>query len=502
MEEEKKQSSDAKPETERVFLDLEHGKPTPDIESLCMNCEKNGVTKFMLTKIPFFKEIMVSAFQCDHCGMKNSEVSFAGKLEDYGVKYEVNVINNIAFDRTVVKSEFATIRVPEIGLEIPPATQKGSIKTIEGYFATTIAGLQDMQEERRKFDPITAQKIDDYCKTLQEYSTGKKLPFTFIVEDPSGNSFVQNPSAPTADQYCKKTTWIRNREEYEIMGYPVDQATLMAEQDRLQQADPNAAGPKTVVKEGKKTTQTKEEQEALLEKAQKHAVRADGAVVQAAGVDFGRSVSDQKAGNEAEVMKFPTPCSNCTAMGNVQMCTSSIPFFKEIIIMAFICDDCGYRNSEIKEGGGISDKAKKLTLNVSHPDLLNRDIFKSDTAKFTIKELGFDMEPGSLGSVYTTVEGLLVKLIDELTNNNPFGGGDSATDRKFLDFLDRLGEFKDGKKPFTLILDDAADNCFIYNPDAPNEDPHVEVHIYERTAEQNDDLGIADMQTEGYETKE
>lgn len=80
---------------------------------------------------------------------------------------------------------------------------------------------------------MTAQKIDDYCQTLKEYASGKKMPFTFIVDDPSGNSFVQNPSAPTADQYCKKSHWIRSAEEYATMGYPADQASLMAEEDRL-----------------------------------------------------------------------------------------------------------------------------------------------------------------------------------------------------------------------------------------------------------------------------
>jgi len=73
----------------------------------------------MYTKIPFFKEVIVSAFACEECGFKNSEVQFAGKLEDYAVRYEVNVINNVAFNRQVVKSEFATIKVPEAGLEIP-----------------------------------------------------------------------------------------------------------------------------------------------------------------------------------------------------------------------------------------------------------------------------------------------------------------------------------------------------------------------------------------------
>jgi zinc finger protein len=186
----------------------------------------------------------------------------------------------------------------------------------------------------------------------------------------------------------------------------------------------------------------------------------------------------------AEVMKFPTPCYNCDKTGNVQMCFSSIPFFKEIIIMAFVCDFCGYRNSEIKEGGGISEKAKRITFTVNDPKDLSRDLFKSETAKFTIKELDFDMEPGSLGSLYTTVEGLLAKLIDELTQNNPFGQGDSANDKKYLEFLKKLEDMKDAKTlPFTLVLDDAAANCFIYNPKAPELDPNIVEEEYERTAE-------------------
>ena len=195
---------------------------------------------------------------------------------------------------------------------------------------------------------------------------------------------------------------------------------------------------------------------------------------------------------------MPTPCYICHKMGNVQMCTSSIPFFKEIIIMAFVCEHCGYRNSEIKEGGGIGEKAKKITFEVKDPDDLCRDLFKSDTSKFTIKELDFDMEAGSLGSLYTTVEGLLAKLIEELEKNNPFGKGDSKTDDTFLKFIDQLKQYKEGKEPFTLVLDDPADNCFIYNPMAPEDDPKITIEVYERTPEQNDDLGILHMKTEDY----
>jgi hypothetical protein len=44
---------------------------------------------------------------------------------------------------------------------------------------------------------------------------------------------VQNPSAPTADQYCKRTQWVRTVEDYTSMGYPADQSSIQAEDDRL-----------------------------------------------------------------------------------------------------------------------------------------------------------------------------------------------------------------------------------------------------------------------------
>ena len=45
------------------------------IESYCVACEENGVTRLLLTKIPFYKEVIVSSFHCEHCGYQNNEVS-------------------------------------------------------------------------------------------------------------------------------------------------------------------------------------------------------------------------------------------------------------------------------------------------------------------------------------------------------------------------------------------------------------------------------------------
>lgn len=46
-------------------------------------------------------------------------------------------------NRSVVKSEYATIRIPELELEIPPQTQKGTINTVEGFISKTIDGINE-----------------------------------------------------------------------------------------------------------------------------------------------------------------------------------------------------------------------------------------------------------------------------------------------------------------------------------------------------------------------
>ena len=245
--------------------------------------------------------------------------------------------------------------------------------------------------------------------------------------------------------------------------------------------------------------QTKAEQEAILERLKSYAVRDPE--ITANNIDFSKPLDEQGTTTEGgedddvkkEVMRFQTPCYSCDRAGEAKMCIASIPFFKEIIIMAFSCDFCGYRSTDIKQGGGISDKATKIVLKVENPADLNRDVFKSDTCMVAIPEVDFAMAPGSLGSLYTTIEGLLSNLIDKLQENNPFGMGDSKTNNSYLEFIEKLRQLKEGNKPFTLILDDPASNCFIYNPFAPENDPKLEITVYERTWEQDEELGINDM---------
>lgn len=56
-------------------------KEMREIESLCMRCHESGVTRLLLTTIPYFKEIVVSSFHCDHCGYRDTEVQSAGEIQ-------------------------------------------------------------------------------------------------------------------------------------------------------------------------------------------------------------------------------------------------------------------------------------------------------------------------------------------------------------------------------------------------------------------------------------
>lgn len=95
--------------------------------------------------------------------------------------------------------------------------------------------------------------------------------------------------------------------------------------------------------------------------------------------------------------------------------------------MATNCDACGLRTNEVKSGAGINDKGVKITLRITDAIDMSRDVLKSDTCSLFIPELDFEVGAGTLGGKFTTLEGLLETIKDQLTGHNPLVCGDSAT---------------------------------------------------------------------------
>lgn len=379
----------------------------------------------------------------------------------------------------MVKSDNATITVPELELEIPPETQKGSLNTVEGFLRGVAEGLEQMQPVRRVQAPEQAAQIDAYIAKLTEYYEGKKT-FTLKLDDPTGNSHVENPLAPAVDPQLVVEEYERTDEQNAALGfYRNDDGTFVEPKE-------------DEIAEWRKL------KENPVDKKSDQTFHKDW--FQAGDETGGTMARPINAADVKEVITFPSHCFACHAPGDERMVKLDIPYFKEIVIMAFSCDQCGYRNNTVKAGGSIAPKGKKISLHVENKQDLSRDILKSDTAGLSIPEIELVVEAGSLGGRFTTVEGMLIQVRDEL-KNNAFLTGDSALSRdktQWKDFIQELNDCIELKRPFTFVLDDPISNSYILSLTAPEPDPQIIELEYVRTAEQDSDLGLDVMNTDHY----
>ncbi|XP_013387638.1 zinc finger protein ZPR1-like [Lingula anatina] len=430
-----------------IFLNINPDDDAPfhEIESLCLNCHEQGTTRLMLTKIPFFKDVIVSSFSCDQCGHQDSEIQSAGPIQERGVILKLTVAAKQDLNRQVVLSNTATMSIPSLEFEAPP--NKGLLTTVEGVITRAVDGLQQNQPVRKAIDPDTAAKIDEFITKLEKLKDLEK-PFIFLVNDPSGNSYIENPSALTADPGLTVTKYTRNLEQNKLLGILPDDAT--------ENIEPEA-------------------EEAAAE-----------------------------ANLKDEVLQFRSNCPNCNSPCDTNMKLVDIPNFKQVVIMATVCDVCGAKDNEVKGGAGIEPKGIKISLHLTDPSDLSRDLLKSDTCGLEIPELELTLEHGTLGGKFTTVEGILTDIKGQLGEENPFISGDSSqsdTRNKVQEFCARLEEIISGKRlDVHIILDDPAGNSYIQNVYAPEPDPEMTVEHYDRNYDQNEILGLNDMQTENYES--
>jgi zinc finger protein len=450
-------------EVQSMFINPD--EPVTQIESFCPSCEGQGMTRLLLCSIPFFKEVVVMSFNCDHCGYRNNEVQSAGSLAEKGIKITLYVRSTDMLNREIVKSEWASVTIPEIELEIPPTTQKACFSTVEGILTKTYEDLNMLQPERRLSDPISGQKIDDFLEKLKNLK--HTANFTLILDDPSGNSYISSDISkhklPINDPDLKIESYNRTREQMITMGY------LSDDQE-----------PENPIEESKEDP------------------KAPELPISAQGHDFSQPLESSKI--TEEVIEMQSRCFACYKPGTIKTCITSIPHFKETVIMAFSCDFCGATSNEIKGGGEISENARKITLVVKTPLDLSRFIIKSDTCSLTIPEIGLELTPGTLGSQATTLEGLLGKIYEELDKNIGFVIGDSQESeerKRFVQFMESLKQMKRGLHPeYTFIMNDSLSNSYVAG--IGESDDQLIVEDYKRSEEQNEELGISDMNTDDY----
>ena len=395
-----------------------------EIESLCPNCEKNGMTRLLFCKIPFYGDVIVSSFECPHCFLKNSEIQSAAEIQDYGQRFRLKVSKKEDLQRMTVTSANCKVMIPHLDFEVPNV-KKGTISTVEGLFQIFISDLKSQQPVRKIMQPEAYEKLEVFIKKLEACSRAEEsvLPFYFILEDPSGNSFMENPHAPLTDVNLTVQKFQQTRQHLIKMGYMAETEEDVKERKKQEEL------------EKKQKKESQEGSKKVFHYGDKEISEMISKMHNAERLNLGHKVDKSMPLKLEDVQMddrlcvFQVDCYACFKESEMKSFQCEIPFFKEIIIMSFKCHHCGYKDTEVKIGGEISQNAKKITLSVTEVDDLNRDIFKSDTATVRIKEFDFEMMPGSLGSFYTTVEGLLGLIKDRLETSNPFKGDSSEANR-------------------------------------------------------------------------
>lgn len=444
------------------------GHPVQEVESYCVNCEKNGITKLLLTSIPYFREVIIMSFECPHCGFKNSEIQPAAQIAEKGSRYILKLEAKEDFNRQVVKSETATCKFHELDIEIPP--KRGQLTNVEGLLMEMVEDLESDQDVRKTVQPEVYEKINEVIAKIRALVDGQGLPLTFSVDDPAGNSWIEYVPGEASHKWSMYE-YQRTAEQNVFLGLISADDVLMAKQQEA---------------ESKKQA-TGNNVSAQLN---------DGNVTESGDVPAQTGEESEIENLNSEVQTFHATCSSCYQPCSTHMKTVSIPHFKDVIIMSTVCTHCGYKSNEVKTGGEIPEKGRKITLKVTDPEDLARDILKSETCGMTVPELNLDLTPGTLGGRFTTIEGLLTQVREELHSRvfqQTSDSMDEESKSRWTQFFARLDDAIEGKIGFTVVMIDPLASSYIQNVYAPDNDPNMEIEEFERTFEQNEDLGLNDM---------
>lgn len=217
-------------------------------------------------------------------------------------------------NRQVVRSEWCTLSIPELQIEIPP--KKGQLTTVEGLVSDILRDLELDQPLRKVMQPEVHEKIEDLCDKLRsilgetkteegdiikEDQIGRSKedrtfnPFSLRVDDPSGNSFVEFmgdiKGKGLNDVKWSKRDYNRTKEQNDLLGL----------------AGPADAGAKNGNQNGNGNGNDEE-----------------------MGGGFKQDETEHE--NE-EIFSFDGTCSSCNSILKTNMKKVNIPYFKVSILV-------------------------------------------------------------------------------------------------------------------------------------------------------------------------
>lgn len=153
----------------------------------CPACGIEGVAKSIMKEIeiPHFGKVMETTIQCPSCGFKHSDII---ALEQNDPAKYVLKINKNTLSVRVVRSQSATVIIPEIGLKVEPGPKsEGYVTNVEGVLTRFESAIK---KALNLFDDEESQKNGkNALNQVQELKKGNGTA-TLIILDPFGQSKI------------------------------------------------------------------------------------------------------------------------------------------------------------------------------------------------------------------------------------------------------------------------------------------------------------------------
>lgn len=153
----------------------------------CPACGVEGVAKSIMKEldIPHFGKVLETTIQCPKCGFRHSDVIALEQNDPAKYIIEINK-NNLSV--RVVRSQSATIEIPEIGVKVEPGPKsEGFVTNVEGVlirFEDAVKKALNLFE-----DAQSQENAKNTLKQIEELKKGNATA-TLIILDPFGQSNI------------------------------------------------------------------------------------------------------------------------------------------------------------------------------------------------------------------------------------------------------------------------------------------------------------------------
>lgn len=167
-------------------------------------------------------------------------------------------------------------------------------------------------------------------------------------------------------------------------------------------------------------------------------------------------------------MVITQPCPACGQQRLLYTAADlDIPYFGQTIETLILCQACGFKHADVIIGK--TQTPTRFTYQVDSADDMSVRVVRSTSGTIRIPELGAVVEPGPNSEAYVSnVEGVLNRF-ERIVNQLGRDAQEPEQQRRVEQRLAQIADAKEGRFPFTLVVEDPYGNSLVAHEDVVQE---------------------------------